>query len=99
MDLLSPRAISNLAEVLTHGATKYGDRNWESGIKYSRVYAAVLRHLMAWQDGEDVDHESGLSHLSHAFCGLMFLVHYEANWPRMMGGEKNTLDDRPEVRV
>jgi len=77
MDLIPPEAVTALAEVLAYGAKKYGDRNWEKGIRYSRVFAAVQRHLWAWWRGEDVDEESKLGHLQHALCGLAFLVTYE----------------------
>ena len=77
MDLIPPEAVTALAEVLAYGAKKYGDRNWEKGIRYSRVFAAVQRHLWAWWRGEDVDEESKLGHLQHALCGLAFLVTYK----------------------
>lgn len=78
MELLSPEALEGIAEVLTFGSKKYGDRNWEKGIKYSRVFGAIMRHLWSWWKGEKLDPETGLSHLSHAACGLMFLQTYEA---------------------
>lgn len=88
MDLLSPEAIRGIAEVLTYGAAKYDDRNWEAGIKYSRVYAALLRHLVdQWWAGEDFDEESRLHHLDHASCCLHFLQTYRHTHPEF--------DDRP----
>lgn len=77
MDLIPPEVEEELAKVLTKGAEKYEDRNWEIGIKYSRVYSAMRRHLLAWMKGEKVDGEFGLRHLSHAFCCLAFLLTYE----------------------
>ena len=93
-DLDSVPATRQRVEVLTHGAEKYGDRNWEQGIKYSRIYAALQRHLTAFWDGEDTDQESGLSHLAHASCELMFLQHFvtESDNP-----EYAELDDRPII--
>ena len=90
MDLLSISALEGLADVLTYGAAKYNDRNWERGMNFSRVYAAVLRHLFAWWKGEDIDSESGLSHVDHALCGVMILSHYSAN-------SFGAWDDRPEI--
>ena len=86
-DLLSPAANAGLAAVLTYGAQKYEDRNWEKGLNYSRVYAALQRHLNAWWAGEEVDEESGLSHLDHAACCIHFLSHFD----KMETGT----DDRP----
>jgi hypothetical protein len=83
-DLVPPEVEEALAAVLTHGATKYEDRNWEKGIKYGRVYAALRRHLLSWVKGDKIDDESGMPHLHHALCCLAFLIAYEA---RGMGKE------------
>ena len=86
-DLIPPESLFAIAEVLTFGAQKYGDRNWEKGIRASRLFAAVQRHLWKWWSGRDTDEESGLSHLSHAICGLaMLLTTIQRN---------SGLDDRP----
>lgn len=76
LDLLSIPALLGLGNVLTHGAIKYEPRNWEAGIQYGRVFGAVLRHLFAWWLKEDYDKDSGLHHIDHAMCELMFLSHY-----------------------
>jgi len=75
--LYSIPAHKRLMRVLRHGADKYGERNWEQGMEWSRVYAAIERHLHAWQNGEDIDPDSGEPHLACAQAGLMFLNHYE----------------------
>lgn len=77
MDLLPPEAILGLASILTYGADKYADRNWEQGMDWGRIYAAVLRHLLAYWSGEDLDPESGLPHIDHALCGIAFLSTYQ----------------------
>ena len=82
-------AMLSLGEVLAFGARKYVPRNWEKGIQYSRVYAAAMRHLLAFQSGEALDPETRLPHLAHALCCLMFLLTFEAR------GLGPTLDDRP----
>ena len=88
VDLLPVDVLKGVAEILTHGAKKYGDRNWEQGIKYSRLYGATLRHLYTFWQGDDVDPESHLLHLDHALCELMFL--------RAMSKRRPDLDDRPK---
>jgi hypothetical protein len=87
LHLIPPEAVFALGEVLKYGANKYGDRNWERGMAWSRPYAALLRHLFAWWGGQHRDQESGLPHLWHALACLVFLVTYEAK-----GGGA---DDRP----
>lgn len=76
MDLLSPYALEEIAKVMTFGASKYGDNNWRGGILWSRVFGALLRHVWAFWRGEDKDSETGLSHLAHAGCCVMFLLEY-----------------------
>ena len=74
MHLIPPEAHTALARVLQQGAERYGPHNWETGIKYSRLYDALERHLQAWRAGEDIDPDSGLPHLEHVFCNAMFLA-------------------------
>lgn len=89
LDLIPPAAIIELGKVLTMGSGKYGDRNWEKGIEFNRVYGAALRHLITWWNGEDTDKESGLSHLSHCLCNIAFLIHFER------GNSYGEFDNRP----
>jgi hypothetical protein len=73
MALIDFDALEGLAKVLTFGASKYGADNWRGGIANSRIVSSLLRHLSAYQRGEDFDPESGLSHLDHIGCNWMFL--------------------------
>lgn len=76
MDLLPSEALEQIAKVLGFGALKYERNNWRKGIEYGRLHAAALRHLTAWNNGEDTDPDSGLSHVAHAACNLMFLLEF-----------------------
>jgi hypothetical protein len=87
---LVPPEFEEVVRVLTYGATKYADRNWERGISYGRLIAATLRHLFAWIRGEREDPETGLHHLAHAGCDILFLLTYE------LRGMKD-FDDRPNT--
>lgn len=75
-DLLPPHALEQVVEIFTFGATKYGDRNWELGMDWARLFGAMSRHTWAWYRGEDTDSESGKSHLAHAVCCLLMLLEY-----------------------
>lgn len=86
-ELLPVDALEAISRVLAYGATKYAPRNWEKGMAWSRVYGACLRHLFAWWRGEDNDPETGLPHLSHAACCILFALAYHL---RGAG-----VDDRP----
>jgi len=62
------------ARVHQSGAIKYGICNWrEDNILASTYKGAMLRHLRAWIEGEDIDPESGESHLYHirACCAIV----------------------------
>lgn len=87
-DLIAPELPDYVARVLTFGAEKYGERNWEKGMKWHRPFAALMRHIWAWWSGECYDPETGLPHLAHAACCVMFLLAYEE---RNIGE-----DDRPK---
>ena len=77
-DLIAPEFLDGLASGLTYGAAKYAARNWEKGMSWGRCFGALMRHLWAWWRGEEIDGESGLPHLDHAACCLMFLRAYSA---------------------
>lgn len=91
LELIPPELIFGVGEILTFGAKKYGDRNWERGMEWGRVYGALQRHLNAWWSGEETDAETGKSHLWHAGCCLAFLMAYEA---RGIGEDDRPGDER-----
>ena len=77
-DLLPLKATREIVDVLTFGAAKYGANNWQLVEDHEARYVAALqRHLTAWRLGETCDPESGLHHLAHAGCCLLFLLSEE----------------------
>lgn len=88
-DLYPPEAMDGTVRVLTFGAKKYGDRNWEKGLKYSRVFRALMGHLWAFWRMEENDAETGESHLHHAACCLAFLQTYHAQGRRELDDRSN----------
>ena len=76
-DLVPPDALAELVRVYTHGASRYGSRSWETGIKYGRIYAALLRHCIAFWGGEEKDPDDGLHHMAHAAWNCLTLLAYE----------------------
>lgn len=89
-DLLQRLALEKLVAVSTMGANKYGDRDWEKGIAYGRIFAAAQRHLWAFQRGEELDAESGLPHLAHAAWNCLTLLEFQLSG----AGVRMGLDDR-----
>lgn len=66
LDLLEHAADIEIARVLATGAAKYGRKNFHTSPIKANVYGgAIRRHVGAWLDGEDLDPESGLSHIAH----------------------------------
>ena len=83
MHLLSTEALEQIAAVLQFGAQKYESHNWRKGFVWSRPLSAALRHILAFNNGEDRDPESNLSHLAHAACCIMFLLEFEKTRPEL----------------
>lgn len=79
--------LAAVARVYGFGATKYEDRNWERGYAWSLSYSALQRHVNAFWGGQDVDPESGESHLAHAAFHCLAMMEWVKTHP-----EK---DDRP----
>ena len=83
-DLLPMGPVADVVRVLAYGARKYADWNWQKVPgRRSRYYAAAMRHIIAWWDGEKLDSESGLPHLAHAGCCILFLM-----WDDQQEGSK-----------
>lgn len=78
VELLPSTPLLMIADVLGFGAEKYAAHNWRGGFDQSRLIGAAMRHLLAYNDGEDSDPESGLSHLAHLGCCVLFLLEHQA---------------------
>lgn len=75
LTLPPPALVEAVARVMQHGVEKYARNGWrevpDAGRRY---YAALKRHLHAFERGEDVDPDSGLHHLDHAATNIAFLL-------------------------
>lgn len=73
--LMPLKALEPVVRVLEIGAAKYSADNWKTVPNArERYFAAALRHLAAWQAGEKTDPESGINHVAHACCSLLFVL-------------------------
>jgi hypothetical protein len=81
--------LMEVAVALHEGHVKdYRGHNWRvAGVRGSIYYDAAMRHLMKWYEGQDLDPDSGINHISKAIAGLMVLR------DAMM--HDNWTDDRP----
>lgn len=80
--------MAELGLAMMEGARKYGRHNFRhTAIRSSVYYDAVLRHLTAWWEGQDIDPDSGLSHITKAIATLTVL--------RDSTMRDHLVDDRP----
>lgn len=85
--LLPTNAIRAVVKVLMYGVYDaptpaggkgYGEGNWQHVPEAKkRYYNAAMRHVTDWWDGEKNDKGSGLPHLAHAACDILFLLAME----------------------
>lgn len=80
--------IAELGVAMLEGASKYGRHNYRAtGVRASVYYDAAMRHLIAWWEGEDIDPDSGVSHITKLLACMTVLrdAMHRDNWE----------DDRP----
>jgi hypothetical protein len=88
MSCIPAEVLLELGVAMQEGAIKYGRHNYRvAGVRASVYYDAAMRHLMAWWEGEDIDPDSGLSHLVKAMACMLVIrdAMFNNNW----------VDDRP----
>ena len=90
-DLVPVEAQREVVTVLTFGAKKYGDNNWKITEPKSRYMAATFRHIEAYRGGETQDQESGIHHLAHAICSLVFMLQMDIE--KQFNPDPHGLDD------
>lgn len=92
MHTVPPRVLLEIALGLGEGARKYGSFNYrEAGVRASVYFDGLMRHVLPWWEGEDLDPDSGLSHITKAITDLIVLRDsmIEGNW----------VDDRPPAEA
>lgn len=92
LDLIDPKFMSELGDILRDGAKKYSEGGWKTiPNAKERYYAAAMRHLVAYKDGSAKDEESGCSHLMHAAANIMFLRWFERENVKVREEAENTI--------
>lgn len=87
---LSATVLQEVGVGMLEGARKYGRHNYRvAGVRASVYYDATMRHMGYWWEGEDIDPDSGLSHVTKAICSLFVL--------RDAMIQQKMIDDRPPV--
>ena len=71
-------AMEEIVKVLDFGAKKYARDNWKHVQDAEHRYTkAAFRHLIAHNNRESHDQESGFSHLAHLGCCVLFMLALE----------------------
>jgi hypothetical protein len=65
-----------MVKVLEFGEAKYGKSNWKIGLDRTEILESLSRHLFSLMDGEEIDAESGLSHIGHIMSNAMFYEYH-----------------------
>lgn len=90
VDEIYPQAILEIGEVSLQGAKKYDKGNWQKGAPSTVSYGSLMRHLLKWYKGEDIDPETGCHHIAHVMWNAMAIIYNRDFHPE--------LDDRPFVK-
>ena len=79
MQFIPLSSLDQVAHVMKLGSEKYGFLNWRhcDGVEFNTYKGAMLRHLAAYCDGEDIDPESGQSHIAHIAASCLILLDAE----------------------
>jgi hypothetical protein len=92
MSTVSSLVLQEVGVAMLEGARKYGRHNYRvAGVRASVYHDAAMRHLNAYWEGQDVDPDSGLSHITKAIAGLIVLRDAQIN--------SKFTDDRPPVNI
>ena len=97
-DLIPIDPLTQLAEHYGKGAEKYDNHQWRKGYEWSKSYAALMRHLTAFWNGEDTDEETGSPHMAAAAWHCFTLLQFAKDFPEYDDRYKKPepeVEDRP----
>ena len=87
--LIPASALIHESMAFLDGAIKYGPYNWRGEAVSASIYiGACMRHLLAWQDREELSRDARRHHLGHARACLGILLDAQS-----LG---QLVDDRPK---
>jgi len=77
--LLPLESLEGVVRVLEFGAKKYAKNQWKLGLTEESCLDSMMRHLSKELEGIKLDEESGLEHIDHMICNLLFIKWYRQN--------------------
>jgi len=83
LSLIPTKAQVSEAKVWMFGAKKYGRDNWQKGLPFLSVIDSLLRHALAYKEGETHDSDTGESHMAHVRCNAAMLIEFESTHPEL----------------
>ena len=76
-ELLPLSIVKEIVKVYHFGAKKYAPNSWQNLPNgYERYKAAMIRHLVAFEEGETNDNESGLNHIAHMAWNAIAMLYF-----------------------
>jgi hypothetical protein len=90
MSTVPANVLAEIGVAMLEGASKYGRHNYRAaGVRASVYYDAAMRHLISWWEGEDIDPDSGMSHITKLLACMTVMrdAMHQGMWT----------DDRPPV--
>jgi hypothetical protein len=82
VELIDPEFILAMGRVLSVGAKKHGEKSFHEGMDWNERIGSLQRHVLAFQNKQDIDEETQECHLINAAANCMMLYH---NWLRCKG--------------
>ena len=74
--LVHMRSLVPMIRVLEYGAEKYEPFNWQKPTERNTLIDSMQRHMAALIDGNELDDESGLTHIGHIMANAMFYSYH-----------------------
>ena len=81
LGLLPVDALLEVATLYGNGAAKYSEHNWRRGYEWSKSYDALMRHALAFWNGEDNDPEMTTSHMASVVFHALALMTFTKEHP------------------
>lgn len=79
LSMLPPEGLEEATKAFMDGMKKYGRHQYRSGMEWSRLVSAMMRHINQFNKGEDKASDSGVHHLGHVIANCMMLLDYYYN--------------------
>ncbi len=67
-----------MVRTLEFGAKKYAPNNWMKPMDKKKILESMMRHLAAIMDGQEIDPETGISHMGNIQCNAMFYNYHNS---------------------